>query len=125
MAIATMEWMKILIMIITVSSGVAAPFIYIWKRNIKDQESRDKKIEDLVTKTHQQEVDIAGLKNGKVSHTELQETVRQMETSTQHKFEALHNKMDINLQKSREDLSHEVRDLKDYFKEIMAANKNN
>ena len=25
MAIATMEWMKILIMIITVSSGVAAP----------------------------------------------------------------------------------------------------
>lgn len=122
---AWIEWMKVLAVVLSVVGVFTAPFVYIWKQSIKDQEGRDRKIDDLVSKTHQQEVDIAGLKNGKVSHTELQETVRQMETSTQHKFEALHNKMDINLQKSREDLSHEVRDLKDYFKEIMAANKSN
>lgn len=93
---AWIEWLKVLGLIVSVVGALLTPFIYIWKKSEKEKDNRDRKLEDLVNKSHKHEVDIAGLKQGKVGHEQMQEAIQRMESSTQHKFEAMHNKIDLN-----------------------------
>lgn len=127
---AWIEWLKVLGLIVTVCSALAAPFVYIWKNSEKEKDNKEQdfkkfkeetanELKELRQNTHKHDVEIAGLDQGKVGHEQLQEAIQRLETSTNNQILALHNKIDKNHIQYREELNSGISGLKDYIKDML------
>lgn len=116
---AWIEWMKIFMLIIGVFGALSAPFVYIWKRSEQDKKDNSEEIKSLISRTHEHDVKIASLEQGKVGHEQMQEAIQRLETSTNNQIASVHNKIDKNHYQYREDLNRNMDSLKSYIKDIL------
>ncbi|UUW39689.1 hypothetical protein VP14_002 [Vibrio phage VPMCC14] len=130
---AWVEWLKVLGLIVTVCSALAAPFVYIWKNSEKEKENKEndikkfkedtnKELKELRERTHTHDVKVAGLEQGKVGHEQMQEAIQRLETSTNNQIVALNNKIDKNHNQYRQELNDCMSDLKGYIKDMIPRN---
>ena len=130
---AWVEWLKVLGLIVTVCSALAAPFVYIWKNSEKEKENKEldmkkfkedtaNELKELRERAHIHDVKVESLSQGKVGHEQMQEAIQRLETSTNNQIVALNNKIDKNHNQYKEELRDYVADLKDYIKDMTNRN---